>query len=155
MTRARIQLVVAAALFVGWVSWLGYAVSQKGRTAVLSRAQLTAATHLIVADVVLGSDGLPASKVKIVQVLRGDGAKAGDEAEVLNLPTALPPSEKEFLGSGTYLLAVVGDGKTYNLAALPQSPGYDATTYGSKSRPPVYLWTDDTRLQLKGLGLVP
>jgi hypothetical protein len=155
MTRARIRLIVAAALFLGWVAWLGYAVLQKGRTVVVSRAQLTAATHLLVAEVALGPDGLPASRVKIVQVVRGDGAKAGDEAEVLNLPAALPPGDREFPGPGPYLLAVVGDGKTYTIAPLPPSPGYDAGTYSSKSRPPVYRWTDDTRLQLKGLGVVP
>ncbi len=154
MTRARIQLIVAAALFAGWVSWLGYTVSQKGRTAVLSRAQLTAATHLLVADVTLTPEGLPSTTVKVVQVLRGGGTP-GSDVEVLNLPSTLPPGEKEFPGSGTYLLAVVGDGKSYTLAGLPSSPGYDAAAYGTKGRPPVYPWTDDTRLQLKGLGLVP
>lgn len=151
MTRSRLQLAAAAALFVGWIAWLGYAVSQKDRAAVVSRAQLTAATHLLVADVAVDAEGLPTPTAKITEVLRGDGPKAGDAVEVLNLPTALPPGATA-VPAGPYLLAVVGDGKTYKLAGVPVSPGYEAVT---PPRPQVYAWTADTRAQLRGLGLIP
>ena len=73
---------------------------------------------------------------------------------VANLPSALPPGAKGFPEKGgQFLLPLVGDATGYRVAGLPRSPGYepaDATT-----RPPVYPWTDDTRAQLKGLGILP
>lgn len=155
MTRARIRLIVTAVLFLGWISWLGYAVLQRGQTAVISRAQLTGATHLVVADVEMTSEGLPDTRAKVVEVLRGDGVKAGDSIEVLNLPAARPPGAGETPKSGPFLLALVSDGKTYRVAALPESPGYPATSYSPSDRPPIYRWSEETRSQLRGLGLIP
>ena len=152
MTGARIRLVVAAALFLGWIGWLGYAVSQKGRSPVLSRAQLTAATHLVVADVAADAEGLPAPAVKVVEVLKGDGPAKGGTIEVMRLASAMPPGAAGFPGPGQYLLPLVGDGKTYRVAGLPRSPGYEATT---PERPQIYVWDDETRAQLHGLGLMP
>ena len=156
MSRARVLLVLALAAFLGWLGWLGYAV-YAARYApdppvVLSRAQLTAATHLIVAEVALAPDGLPAPMAKVVEVVKGNGAAAGDTVEVLNLPAAKPPGPGAFPGPGTYLLPVVGDGKTFRVAGLPRSPGFEPTAV---ERPPIYAWDDDTRAQLRGLGLLP
>ena len=48
MTGARIRLVLAVAVYLGWLGWLGAAVYHAAyrpdRPAVLSRAQLTAAS---------------------------------------------------------------------------------------------------------------
>lgn len=156
MTAARVRLIAAAVLFAGWLGWLGAAVYQARYApkppVVVSRAQLTAATHLVVADVAAGEEGLPGAGVKVVQVLRGDGLQAGSAVEVMNLPTAKPPGPAPFPGPGTYLLPLVGDGKTFRVAGLPRSPGYEATT---EERPPIYPWDDDTRAQLRRLGLMP
>src|SRR5205085_9785583 len=70
MTLARVRLVVAAAPFVGWLAWLGYAVSRKGTVQIVSRAQLTAATYLVVAEVATGEDGQPLPKARVIEVLR-------------------------------------------------------------------------------------
>lgn len=156
MTRARPLFLLALAAFLGWLGWLGYAVYAAryapDRSAVLSRAQLTAATHLIVADVTVAEDGLPAPVAKVVEVLKGNGVAPDAEVEVLNLPAAKPPGPGGFPGPGLYLLPVVGDGKTFRVAGLPRSPGYEPTPI---ERPPIYHWTDDTRAQLRGLGVAP
>ena len=62
MSRARILSIVAAVAFVGWLAWLAVAVAQKGRSPVVSRAQLTASSHILVVDVQVGDDGLPKSQ---------------------------------------------------------------------------------------------
>lgn len=154
MTRARVLLVVAAVLFVGWLGWLFAAVYKArwaGDTApVISRAQLVAATHLLVADVTIGDDGVPQNSAKVVEVVRGEGPTAGQTVMVRNLHNARPPGAKEFK-SGPYLLAVVGEGSNYAVAGLPRSPGYEAT---APSILVIYPWSDDMRAQLRGLGIV-
>jgi hypothetical protein len=156
MTRSRFLFVLSLAAFLGWLWWLGYAVYAAryapDRPAILSRAQLTAATHLIVADVTVAEDGLPNPVVKAVEVVQGNGVAAGTEVEVLNLPAAKPPGPGGFPGAGQYLLPVVGDGKTFRVAGLPRSPGYEPTPV---ERPQIYPWTADTQAQLRGLGVVP
>ena len=156
MSRARLLCVLALAAFVGWLGWLGAAVYQAryapGRSPVLSRAQLTAATYLIVADVSVDPEQLPAPTVKVVEVLKGDNPPAvGSTVEVLGLRSAKPPGPGDFPGPGTYLLPVVGDGKTFRVAGLPRSPGFEAT---QGDRSPIYVWNDETKAQLRGLGLV-
>jgi hypothetical protein len=158
MSRARLLLVLALAAFVGWLGWLGYAVYAAryapDKSAVLSRAQLTAATHLIVAEVTVAEDGLPAPAAKVVEVLKGNGVAPGAEVEVLNLPAAKPPGPGGFPGPGVYLLPVVREGQTgpFRVAGLPRSPGYEPAPV---ERPPIYRWVDATRAQLRGLGVVP
>ncbi|OWK35935.1 hypothetical protein [Fimbriiglobus ruber] len=153
MSFARLRLILAAALFLGWIAWLGYAVSQKGRVAVISRGQLTAATHLVVAQVTLAPDGLPEPTVKITEVVRGSGVPAaGAEAEVLNLPAAMPPGVAAFPGPGEYLLPLVGDGKSFRVAGLPRAPGYERQS--GAARPAIYPWNADAKAQLRDLGLL-
>lgn len=158
MTRARILFALALTAFLGWLGWLGYAVYAAryapDKSAVLSRAQLTAATHLIVAEVTVGEDGLPDSKVKVAEVLKGSGVAPGTEVEVLHLRSAKPPGSGAFPGSGPYLLPVVGSDKTFSVAGLPRSPGYESSS-ASGDRLPIYPWNEATRAQLRGLGIVP
>jgi hypothetical protein len=156
MSRNRVVLAVAAAAFLGWLGWLGYAVYKArftpDRPIVLSRAQLTAATHLLVARVDVAPDGLPAPSAKVIEVLKGDGVAANVEVEVVNLPSAKPPGPGGFPGPGAYLLPLVRDGGTFWVAGLPRSPGYEPAR---PERPPIYAWNEDSRAQLRGLGVVP
>ena len=148
MTLARLRLVLAALLFVGWLSWLGYAVSWRASVPIVSRGQLAGATHLVVVDVSADTQGLPAPMATVTQVLHGTGIAKGATIEVLNLPSAQPPIGG-FAGSGQYLLPLVGEGKLFRVAGLPRSPGYDASM---PTRPVIYPWSDDVRAQLKQLG---
>ncbi|MGL6095270.1 MAG: hypothetical protein ACRC7O_05655 [Fimbriiglobus sp.] len=150
MTFARIRVVVAAAAFLGWLGWLGFAVTQRGSVPLVSVGQLTGATHVVVAEV--AADGtLPASTATVKHVLRGAGLIAGDTIPVPNLPAAQPPIGG-FPGHGEYLLALTSDGRTFRVAGLPASPGYEPST---AARPVIYPWTDDIRRQTATIGLAP
>jgi hypothetical protein len=144
MSLARLRLVVAAVVFVGWMSWLGYAVTQRGTVPLVSRAQVAGATQLVVATVEKGPDGLPLATATVTEVLRGNVAPGA--IEVLNLPSARPPGVESFPETGTYLLPLTGDAKPFRVAGLPRSPGYENA---SSERPAIYPWTDDVRKQLK------
>ena len=148
MTFARIRLAVAALAFAGWLTWLALAVWQKDAPDKVSRAQLTAADALLVAEVTAGEDGLPQAKVKVVQRLAGTGPKVGDDITVANLPSAVVPG-KGFQGAGQYLLPLTGgDLGLYRVAGLPRSPGYEET---NPKLPSIYPWTADVQAQLKSL----
>jgi len=151
MTGARIRLVLAALAFVGWLSWLAVAVAQKDNLERVSRAQLTEAKLLVVAEVRTGPDGLPLNKVRIVQSLHPNGPIAGTEIEIANLPAAALPS-KPFPGAGTYLLPLVPEelGSRFRIAGLPRSPGYERQA--NPERPNIYPWSADVKTQLKTLG---
>lgn len=147
MSFARARLIVAAAAYLGWMAWLGYAVLGRGTVPLVSRAQITGASLLVVAELSSGQDNLPQPTAKVVEVLRGEGPTAGEDVEVTNLPASKPPDRQHFPGGGAYLLPLTpnGDGKTYRVAGLPRSPGYEATT---PERPVIYPWTDDVRKQV-------
>ncbi len=148
MTFARIRLAVAALAFAGWLTWLALAVWQKDAPDKVSRAQLTAADSLLVAEVTAGEDGLPQTKVKVVQRLAGTGPKVGEDITVANLPSAVVPG-KGFTGAGQYLLPLTGgDLGLYRVAGLPRSPGYEET---NPKLPSIYPWTAAVQAQLKSL----
>jgi len=149
MTGARIRLYVAAAAFLGWMVWLSLAVLDKGRVTPVSRAQLTEANVLVVAEVP-DSAGRPASKVKIVVRIGANGPAEGAEIDVANLPQAGVPGQG-FPGPGTYLLPLLSrDNATYSIAGLPRSPGYEAAS--NPIQPSIYPWTDSLQTQLRSLG---
>lgn len=157
MTFARLRLVAAALLFVGWLGWLGWAVWNKGTVQIVSRAQLAAATHLVVARVSAGDDGQPSPRVTVTDVLQApDGDRPAGELEVERLPAAVTPlpvaGESRTPPPGEYLLPLVKtDAGRYRLAGLPASPGYAAT---NPERPRIYPWTADVQAQLRKLGLL-
>ncbi|HEY2786306.1 MAG TPA: hypothetical protein VGJ05_15170 [Fimbriiglobus sp.] len=147
----RLLLLAAAAAFLGWIGWLAYAVYKAGTVPIVSRAQLTAATNLLVVDLTLNGDQ-PAAKTKVLEILSGDGVKVGDEIEIENLPGALIPGDKPLPGPGAYLVPVVKVGeKRFRVAGLPRSPGYDAAVPGT---PNIYPWVDNVKIQLRTLGLL-
>lgn len=155
MSVGRLLLIAATAAYLGWLGWLGYAVyvaRWTDKPPVVSRAQLVAATHLVVADVAAGPDGLPAAVVTVGEVIRGSGLSPGESIHVLNLPAAVPPGVGAILEPGKYLLPLVGDGKTFRVAGLPRSPGYEPA---APVRPAIYRWDAGTQAQLRTLGLVP
>jgi hypothetical protein len=149
MTFARIRLAVAAVAFVGWLSWLAVAVWQKDVADKVSRAQLTAAAAVVVAEVTVGEDGLPLPKAKVTRRVGGTGPAVGDEITVTNLPSAVVPG-KGFPGAGQYLLPLAGgDLGVFRVAGLPRSPGYEETT---PKLPSIYPWTADVQAQLTSLN---
>ncbi len=146
----RARLMIAAALFVGWLGWLGVTALTKSRAPVVSRTQAAAAAVVVVAELTAGEEGAPAKVVTVVESLT-PGAPVG-EIVVLNLPES-----RGFTGSGRYLLLLNKDtlegGPSYRLAGLPPSPGMpDLTRVGPWI---IYPWSDETaddlRKQVKNL----
>ena len=146
MTGARLRFALALLLFLAWLGWLALAYFGKGEHPVLSRSQLLAATHLVVADIGPGPDGLPAT-LTVVETLKGEPISGSPD--VWNLPSALPPGAARFPGSGRYLVPLAGDGKTYRIADPAPSPGYPQE---AAARPRIYPWGEATRAQMAALG---
>ncbi len=155
MNGAKLRLIVAAALFLGWLSWLGYSALAKNRGPVVSHVQAAAAAHAVVGEVTVGADGKPAPEVKIVESFTAGGPAAGSEIYLVNGAEA-----KGFDGPGQYLLllnanstvrAVPLNGKEvalYTLVGLQRSPGYELAGTGS---PTIYKMTNEVRVQAKKL----
>ncbi len=148
MTGARLRFALALGLFLAWLGWLAWAYAAKDAHPIVSRGQLTAATHWVVADVTLGADGLPAEAITITQVLVGADLKPGGAITVNSLASALPPGAASFPGPGQYFLPLVADGRSYMVAGLPRSPRYEPQTF---ARPPIYPWTPATERQVAKL----
>jgi hypothetical protein len=154
MTFARIRLFVAALAFFSWLAWLAFAVAKKGTVQILSRAQLTEATHLVVATVSTNESGDADSLVTIQKVLRlPAGEKLPDTLDIPRLDkavTPLPIDGSRKIGAGVFLIPLLKLENGFRIAGLPRSPGFEGTTL---ERPIVYPWTDDVKKQLKALGL--
>ena len=155
MNGAKLRLIVAAALFLGWLSWLGYSALAKNRGPIVSHVQASAAAHAVVGEVTVGADGKPAPEVKIVESFTAGGPAAGSEIYVVNLSEA-----KGFDGPGEYLLllsdrqlpmSVPINGKSFPMHALvglQRSPGYELANTGS---PTIYKLTPEVRTQAEKL----
>ena len=149
MIGVRLRFAVCLGLFLAWLGWLALANWEKGKHPVLSRSQLLAATHLVVADITPGADGLPRT-LTVVETLQGEALPAG-VVEVGNLPSALTPGAAAFAGAGRYLVPLSGSGNRIKIADAASSPGYPRE---AADRPRIYAWDDATRRQLMALGLV-
>ncbi len=117
----RVRLLIAAALFVGWLGWLGFTALTKSRAPVVSRAQAAGASVPVVAELTTGEDGRavfmvrqpphpmvtelkekgdrPAIILKVAEQLTPTGPEAGAEIGVTNLPSCTG-----YTGPGKYLL---------------------------------------------------
>ena len=139
---ARLRLALALLAFLGWVGYLAW-LTRGARSVVVSRSQVAAADHLVVARLRAGPDGRPAPEATVREVLArgGDSAPAEGPLRVANLPEA-----RGFAGEGDYLLPLSGAGGRYLLTPPPRSPGYEAP-----QRPWVYPWTESVREQLRHL----
>lgn len=151
MSGPRLRLALAALAFFGWIAWLAVTVWGNGKVPVVSRAQLTAATCLVVADLVIDDQNLPAQKVTVTIVVSGTGPAIGETIVVVNLSKAIAAGRYATPQSGPHLipLAKSADG-SFKVAGLPPSPGYNLQ---DPDRPLVYPWNDDVKKQLRGLGI--
>ena len=131
MKRSRVRLVVAALLFVAWISWLVYLSATTTRPVVLSRPQFLAANCYVIADLQAkaGDAKVPADKVAIRQVVwsRGLGRDLkGQDLEVKNLNRS--DSLPGWQGPGEYILPLtvetMGGGTICRLTPIPRSPGF-------------------------------
>lgn len=150
MTWPRMRLAIAVAAFVAWIGWLAVAVFSNGKVPVVSRAQLTAATCLVVADLALDDQALPKGTITVAAVVSGEGAKVDEQLTVGNLPKSIAAGRYATPLPGPHLipLAKAADG-TWKIAGLPPSPGY---SLADPDRPLVYPWNDEVKRQMRALG---
>jgi len=151
MNRAKLRLAIAILLFVGWLGFLAYLALLKANPVVVSRWQMMAATHAIVAQITLDSDGRPKEIAHVEQVFpekSQDGPAIGQDLELSGLPKAHLPSGKPFAaGERRYLIPLTKEaGNQFHVVALPPSPGYDFS-----SRLLIYPWTPDVERQVREL----
>jgi hypothetical protein len=148
MISAKVRLVAALVLFLGWIVWLGYTAVAKNRGPVVSHAQAAAATSAVVAEVT-AADGKPTAEVTVVESLHQDGPAVGSKLTVLNLPDA-----HGFVGPDTYLLLLAAEPgglaaqASYVVVGPQRSPGYDLAGTG---HPAIYKWTPEVEVQARKL----
>ena len=150
------RLVLCAALFVGWLGYLGYLVGTRPLTAtktplVVSRPQIMTSQIDIVAEVSdLNSD------VEVEQILypANGPIEVGQKLKVLDLDLchALPlprpdrANEKtpdDFTGPGRYLIPLRPSRRVkgaYEVAPIPTSPGFDAKRMEDDGVRPVRIY---------------
>jgi hypothetical protein len=143
----RLWLILAAVAFIGWLSYLGYAALTKSRAPTISRAQVAAAKHAIVATVE-EEGGKPRSKVKVNEALWGKGPSNGTEVEIENLTSAT--DKGGFVGPGEYLLLLTD--APFRVVGQQRSPGHDLAHTGP---PLIYRWTDGLRKEFATLSRPP
>ena len=155
MTFARIRLLVAALAFVGWLSYLAVAVWNKGTVQIVSTAQLTDASHVVVATVTADDAGNALPKVTILKVIC---APANDpiagEIEVERLDkavTPLPVNGSRRISAGEYVIPLVKTPFGFRIAGLPRSPGFEGAIL---DQPIVYPWAEDVKIQLRKVGVL-
>ena len=155
MSLARIRLFVTAALFVGWLGWLGYLAANKTNPAIVSRSQVMAATHFVVARVAFDPEtGVPSKDVTVVEDLRPVGKPLFNSLRVTNLNDAQIAGGHRYEDRGEYLLLLerdpLGDGE-WKLVVPPERRG---RTDKAPARPWAYRW-DDPELKRQFNALVP
>lgn len=152
MTRARLWLVLSAALFLGWIAWLAYLVldlrretaAGQGRPVVLSQPQFLIATLVVSGEVEENEAGPATVRVKEVHWPENEQTRKlpGERIAVGNLARS-----EGFAGAGTYLMPLLPEEGSYRVAPMPPSPGYPAG--GSRAGPPrVYPDTPHLREKL-------
>jgi hypothetical protein len=141
MTQRRVFLIVAAVVFAGWLSWLGYLAAYKTNPVVVSRSQMMASTHFVLAEVKVDPEtGLPQKEVAVKKDLRPAGVALSGTIRVENIKLGRVGGAKDFREPGLYLLPLTAAGKdVYTLTVQPRSPGQEVIDY-DRVRPWAYLW---------------
>lgn len=147
MTGAKLRLALAAALFFGWLSLLGYTAFNKSRAPIVSRAQAAGTVVAVRAKLTDGGDGRPAPQAEALEKVTADGPKPGP-IRVVNLPNA-----SGFAGTGEYLLLLVPEASldgtdTYYVTGQQRSPGSAPEGTGP---PKIYAWSADVAAQARRL----
>jgi hypothetical protein len=137
------RLVIPLALLVGWLGWLGYLAATKTNAVVVSRSQVMAATHFVLANVALDPEtGQPDRQVTVVQDLRPDGQPiaAGATITVQNIKDArIAGGPDGFKDAGPYLLPLTATSEgVYVLTPPPRAPGAEGP---GRARPWAYVWS--------------
>lgn len=140
MKRSRIFLLVSGTLFVAWLCSLGYLALTKTNPVVVSRSQVMAASHFVLATVTIDPQtGQPDREVVVVEDLRPVGEPlTGKKIRVENIKKGRIGGGKEFREGKEYLLPLSPTGSGFVLTPQPKSPGQEIIDEGV--RPWAYVW---------------
>jgi hypothetical protein len=108
MKVARIRLVIAAVLMLGWLGYLGYLALWHSKPIVVSRSQLLNATHYVKAEVTTDAANKPVSPVQVIESFGGNRI-ADKTIELTNIADVRLPDQKP-LTAGTYFFPLVSAG---------------------------------------------
>jgi len=119
----RGRLLLLTLLFLAWIGYLGYLVSQTRDTIVLSRPQFLVSNRVALVRLT-EKNGTPSPEAEIVETLKPQ--KDGD------LPKALTLSELPYIdarhgwrGPGEYLIPLTSlVGANMHITPIPMSPGF-------------------------------
>jgi hypothetical protein len=158
MQAARIRLLIAVLLFVGWLGWLGYLAATSGDEIVLSRPQLLVASAQVIAELApQASDPVPSPSVTITEVVWATGQakqlEVGETITITNLERCGPA--QGWSGRGRYILPLSKTARGYAITPIPPSPGYLAfPSPGSRYDPRlrIYPATPHTERQLQAIN---
>jgi len=154
MRRSRIFLLVSGTLFVGWLCWLGYLAATKTNPVVVSRSQVMASTHFVLATITVDPQtGQPDRDVIVVEDLRPVGESLnGKKIRVENIKNGRVGGGKEFRQNTQYLFPLSTTTSGYVLTPQPRSPGQEIIL--ESVRPWAYVW-DAPGVQEQFEALVP
>ena len=139
MNGPKLRLIAAAALFFGWLGYLGYAALSKSRAPTVSRAQAAGAQVALVAS--LSGDTGPEKAVMTEPVSNGC-PPVGTALDIVNLDKVTG-----WTGAGEYLLLLERQGERFRVVGQQRSPGYDL----GDGKSHIYRWSDDVKAQAKKL----
>ncbi|MHB1426401.1 MAG: hypothetical protein ACYC3I_24830 [Gemmataceae bacterium] len=176
MKPVTARLILTAALFVGWLSYLGYLVVCRphtpdglrgafdGRPLTLSRPQFLVSRLDVIAEV----SGDKGEKVVIKEVLfpKADSpVKAGDEIHVSNIENCRPFSDPlardtdpppDYSGPGWYLLPLqaldANEARRFAVVPTPPSPGFPIAGGVNVGPPRLYPATDEMRAEYREIA---
>src|SRR4026208_1533646 len=142
MKAARLKLIIASVLLFGWLGYLAYLVAFERDPVVVSRSQVMASTHFVLADVIVDpATGYAIPNVEVKEDLRPLGAALSGMIRIRNIKEARQHARKSaFQDPGPYLLTLTKqDEGPFELTPAPGAPGHDSPI---RPRPWVYLWSD-------------
>lgn len=119
MTFPKVRVVVALLLFLSWLSFLGYLVSERNAV-ILSRPQFAVAQAIVVADLQEGSEAIAIQEIV--------WCSPNVDREAIRKGVALPEllscgKNQGFSGKGTYVIPLVRRDNTFQIAPV-QTPGF-------------------------------
>jgi len=135
MTSARprpLLVALIALLLLGWLGWLAY-LAWPGTTPreVLSRPQFLVSTLDVIVRIDAAADGRPASPVIVEEALWPAEAKlVGQPLIVANLERC-----EGWQGPGSYILPLVGQRESHQVALIPRSPGFEGAARAARIYP--------------------
>lgn len=144
MTAAHTRVILAAALFLAWIGWLGYLAATATRPIVLSRPQFLIATLDVIAEV-KDKDKEPNPSILVREMFWSQDSPAaleGKHVTVTNLGDC-----DGWGGPGFYIIPLVKEGEEFRVPSIPRSPGFEPGV--QRSVPRIYPETEQTRHQLK------